>query len=239
MDRQNLDRIFEPFFTTKATGKGTGLGLATVYGIVKQHKGWIEVTSEIGVARLSKSSSPPRQTRCVVRRNDHHPQTVQGGKETILLVEDESTLRELVREGLDARSGLPGRGNHNSSRTSRTSSRRVDSSSTRRIVSLPPWTVLWVMVVFGGRRNGFGRRAKKILKVVPTPISLVGLQSSLVLLDDAIDVARPSPVPLPVALVVKNGSKMRSRVLRSMPQPVSVTLKQVNLPGRASGCWLA
>jgi PAS domain S-box-containing protein len=103
MDFKTLDRIFEPFFTTKEVGKGTGLGLATVYGIVKQHEGWIEVASEVGAGTTFKiyfpavlqAEAPPVETA-------GDAVTINGGKETILLVEDESMLRELAREILES-----------------------------------------------------------------------------------------------------------------------------------------
>ena len=99
MDRKTLSRIFEPFFTTKEVGKGTGLGLATVYGIVKQHQGWIDLSSEVGVGTTFKVYFPvvPQSDEPTVE-STIAAETIRGGKETILLVEDEPMLRELVRE---------------------------------------------------------------------------------------------------------------------------------------------
>lgn len=101
MDRKTLDRIFEPFFSTKEVGKGTGLGLATVYGIVKQHEGWIEVASEVGVGTTFKIYFPAvLQAAEISQDTSTAPDEVRGGKETILVVEDEPVLRELIREVL-------------------------------------------------------------------------------------------------------------------------------------------
>jgi CheY-like chemotaxis protein len=93
---EHLPHIFEPFFTTKEVGKGTGLGLATVYGIVKQHQGWIEVTSEVGQG-TTFSVFLPRSTEAVeVPAQAGAEPPVRGGTETILVVEDEEPVRELV-----------------------------------------------------------------------------------------------------------------------------------------------
>jgi CheY-like chemotaxis protein len=101
MDRKTLDRIFEPFFTTKEVGKGTGLGLATVYGIVKQHRGWLEVDSHVGGGTTFKIYFPsvPRQEGAAPQKSSG-TELVRGGHETILVVEDEPVLRELVCEVL-------------------------------------------------------------------------------------------------------------------------------------------
>jgi PAS domain S-box-containing protein len=99
MSKATLERIFEPFFTTKESGKGSGLGLATVYGIVKQHSGWIMVSSKINVGTtfdvylpacaISTQSEPARE-------GDAEFQMIRGAGETILVVEDEPAVRQMV-----------------------------------------------------------------------------------------------------------------------------------------------
>jgi len=98
--RDVLPRIFEPFFTTKDVGKGTGLGLATVDGIVAQHGGWVTVESSLGKGSTFRVFLP--------RFNDHHatPLTADAGahtatSETVLLTEDEDGLRDVLRMGLE------------------------------------------------------------------------------------------------------------------------------------------
>jgi nitrogen-specific signal transduction histidine kinase/ActR/RegA family two-component response regulator len=100
MDAATLARIFEPFFTTKDIGKGTGLGLATIYGIVKQHQGWVEVASQVGEGTIFKIYFPVSCKAAASARLDR-PRHVPGGDETILVVEDEPALRELVQEILE------------------------------------------------------------------------------------------------------------------------------------------
>jgi CheY-like chemotaxis protein len=90
MDQATQMRIFEPFFTTKPVGQGTGLGLATVYGIVKQHNGWIEVVSEKGVGTTFKIFIPSND--CA--RSE--PRQRAGEKPSILLLEDEPAVLELM-----------------------------------------------------------------------------------------------------------------------------------------------
>jgi nitrogen-specific signal transduction histidine kinase/CheY-like chemotaxis protein len=99
---ENLGRIFEPFFTTKELDRGTGLGLATVYGIVKQHQGWIDVQSRLGEGTTFKIFLPASTVRSRARPMTPAEQEVIGGTETLLVVEDEAPLLKLMQHILES-----------------------------------------------------------------------------------------------------------------------------------------
>ncbi|HZF00746.1 MAG TPA: ATP-binding protein [Methylomirabilota bacterium] len=102
MDGMTMTHIFEPFFTTKEIGKGTGLGLATVYGIVKQHDGWIEVSSEKDKGTTFHVFFPTDEKNFVPEKPESNStDPVAGGSETILIVEDEPVLRQMARDILE------------------------------------------------------------------------------------------------------------------------------------------
>jgi len=100
MPQEIMEKIFDPFFTTKAKGSGTGLGLSTVYGIVKQHNGHIYVYSELGRGTTFKIYFPK------VKQAAHESYTktfpaMEGGVETVLVADDEASIRKLVRDTLE------------------------------------------------------------------------------------------------------------------------------------------
>jgi signal transduction histidine kinase len=95
MDTQILGRIFEPFFTTKPVGKGTGLGLSTVFGIVRQHHGWVEVESKPNAGTRFRIYFPS-STQRAEKSNPASDVTMPNGKETVLVAEDEDVLRQMV-----------------------------------------------------------------------------------------------------------------------------------------------
>jgi two-component system cell cycle sensor histidine kinase/response regulator CckA len=98
MDDETRQNVFEPFFTTKGPGKGTGLGLATVYGIIRQSQGWIELESAMGRGATFRIYLPCLEEEFIAEPVAPSAATAKKGSETILLVEDESSVRQLLAE---------------------------------------------------------------------------------------------------------------------------------------------
>lgn len=96
-----IPRIFEPFYTTKAPGKGTGLGLAQVHGIITQHDGFIKVESQLGQGTTFTLYLPPAEEEVVEGLATEQPVQAVGAGETILLVEDNDSARDAMQHGLE------------------------------------------------------------------------------------------------------------------------------------------
>jgi PAS domain S-box-containing protein len=99
MEQHVVGRIFEPFFTTKAPGKGTGLGLSTVFGVVRQHQGWLEVDSKPNEGTTFRVYFPASQ-KTAEKTEQPVDTTLPTGSETVLVAEDEDALREMVVHAL-------------------------------------------------------------------------------------------------------------------------------------------
>lgn len=98
MDHETVEHIFEPFFTTKEIGMGTGLGLASVYGIVKKHGGYICCNSEVGAGTTFQIYLPAHEKKAEIKREEVIDQPTRKGMETILLVDDEEQIRDVASE---------------------------------------------------------------------------------------------------------------------------------------------
>ena len=107
MSEETRAHIFEPFFTTKEIGKGTGLGLATVYGVVKQSGAYIWVESEVGRGTTFEICFPPARERVTQGKEEPKPSAARRGNEVILVVEDEAGVRELTCEFLKVSGYVP------------------------------------------------------------------------------------------------------------------------------------
>ena len=102
MTPEVMEKIFNPFFTTKEQGKGTGLGLATVIGIVKGHKGFLTLQSEVGVGTTFKVHVPATSEARAEEKHDEDVSTLRGNGEVVLVVDDESSIREVIVGTLEA-----------------------------------------------------------------------------------------------------------------------------------------
>ncbi|HKW41012.1 MAG TPA: ATP-binding protein [Gemmatimonadales bacterium] len=98
MDPQTLARVFEPFFTTKPVGVGTGLGMSMAYGLVKQHRGYLHLYSEVGQGTTAKVYLPALRDPAVSDLGRPSDEGLIGGTETILLVEDDQTMRVAAQQ---------------------------------------------------------------------------------------------------------------------------------------------
>ncbi len=103
MNEETRKRIFDPFFTTKEVGKGTGLGLSMIYGIIKQHEGYVDLESEEGKGTTFMIYLPLSDIEVEIKEEEHKD-LPQGGTETILIAEDDNNVRKLAKEVLE-RSG--------------------------------------------------------------------------------------------------------------------------------------
>ncbi len=101
MDKEILEHIFDPFFTTKEVGKGTGLGLASAYGIVKAHGGYIHCYSEPGLGTTFRVYLPAGEQDDIAEEESRQAVRLQGGQEAVLVVDDEQDIRELAREAME------------------------------------------------------------------------------------------------------------------------------------------
>jgi CheY-like chemotaxis protein len=102
--REIVDRIFEPFFTTKELGRGTGLGLSTVMGIIKSHGGFVNVVSDVGKGTKFNVYLPVTQAITTGDINEEGNELPTGHGELILVVDDEDSIREITKTALEANS---------------------------------------------------------------------------------------------------------------------------------------
>jgi len=101
IDSATQERLFEPFFTTKDIGRGTGLGLATAYGIVKTHGGWLEVSSQLNQGATFRVYLPAADSEEALAGSPEEEPELVGGSETLLIIDDEAPIRDLARTTLE------------------------------------------------------------------------------------------------------------------------------------------